>query len=193
MPLLQKWLVVALDSTRSAQPDRQGSTSSLLSSTEPPSEPCHLFLVSMHRSRKNRCAVSYVLVTVHCVFRTVDYILFPGYHALLHCFLLYCALLYCVLLYSVPLHSLLTAVLYAAVLWTTALSTTVCCLTGRWPSLIPFPRMMWRISIRMSSPFPPPRGSPASAWRARNLFKGWPACRACDIGYKRGQVKGIQI
>ena len=30
---------------------------------------------------------------------------------------------------------------------------------GRWPSLMPWVRRMFRIPIRMSSPFPPPRGS----------------------------------
>ena len=38
--------------------------------------------------------------------------------------------------------------------------------TGRWPSRMPLSRMMLRMPMRMASPSPPPRGSPASASRA---------------------------
>lgn len=52
-------------------------------------------------------------------------------------------------------------------------------LTGRWPSLMPFSRMTFRIPCRMASPSPPPLGSPARVMRASWRAMGSLLLRAC--------------
>ena len=53
--------------------------------------------------------------------------------------------------------------------------------TGRWPSRMPFSRMMWRMPMRMASPSPPPRGRQASAIRASTLLNGSALPLACFL------------